>query len=111
MAPKAKGLAKAKVVVGKDNAQSKAQCKAKAKSAPLDNDHGYGNNLVKDHLHLLKCLKGHKGVEQERMHKGQMNTLKDMLNGVPQMPHTGHYSCDTLSEQTNKKDTTMEVSA
>jgi hypothetical protein len=29
MAPKAKGSAKAKVVVGKDNAQSKAQCKVK----------------------------------------------------------------------------------
>ena len=46
--------------MGKDNAQSKAQCKAKAKGAPLDNDHGSGNQIVKDHLHMLKGLKGHK---------------------------------------------------
>jgi hypothetical protein len=69
------------------------------RSAPLDNDHGYGNNSVKDHLHLLKGLQGDKGVEQEMMHTSQMHTLKDMLNCVPQIPHIGHHSCDTLSEQ------------
>ena len=90
MAPKAKGLAKAKVVVGKDNAQSKAQCKskAKAKGAPLDNDHGSGNQIVKDHLHMLKGLKGHKGVEHERMHKGQMAYMGDENRSVVQQVGT-----------------------
>jgi len=63
MAPKAKCLAKAKVVVCKGNAHGKAQCKAKGE--PLDTD----------------SMKGHKGVEQERMN--------EMVKGVPQMPHNG----------------------
>ena len=83
MAPKAKGSAKAKVCVGKDNAQSKAQCKAKGN--PLDTDN----------------VKGHKGVAQERM--------KEMVKGVPQMPHNDWYFCQDQQRRPKEMEETMET--
>jgi hypothetical protein len=44
------------------------------------------------------------GLEQELMYKGHVNSLKQMLPCVPLMQHKSQYSCDTLSEQLNKKD-------
>ena len=52
----------------------------------------------------------------------QRDTLKQILDGLPQRPHKGprraaldhnkyHYYCDSMSKKTNRRESTMEVSA
>ena len=62
------------------------------------------------------------GLSNYTKDKGQMKTLKQIMEGLSHMHHNDprrvalkhkqiHYSCDTLSKQTIKKEITMEVSA
>ena len=62
------------------------------------------------------------GLSNYTKDEAQMETLKQILEGLPQRPrkdprratleHTQwHYSCDTLSKKTSKKESSMEVSA
>jgi len=62
------------------------------------------------------------GLTNYTKDESQMETLKQILDGLPQRPHKDprraalehkqwHYSCDTLSKKTNKRESTMEVSA